>query len=144
MEFAVKTIKRLLLQAGAALLALGCSAGGPATHAVSGKLVLEGGDISVLAGGSVEGSLEGEPSVRASGEIKPDGSFTLETLQNGAIVKGARGGTFKARVILPDDDPKAKRAAALAVNRKFLSFDSSGLSFKSPPEGPVTLRLAKP
>ena len=144
MAFALKTIASRLLQAGAALLALGCSAGGPTTHAVSGKLVLEGGDISVLAGGSVEGSLDGEPAVRASGEIKPDGSFTLETLQNGGIVKGARSGTFRARVILPDDDPKAKRAAAQAVNKKFLSFDSSGLSFKSPPDGTVTLRLSRP
>ena len=83
-------------------------------------------------------------AVRASGEIKPDGSFTLETLQNGGIVKGARSGTFRARVILPDDDPKAKKAAAQAVNKKFLSFDSSGLSFKSPPDGTVTLRLSRP
>lgn len=137
--------RRKLVMAGlAALLAAGCGSGGPETHSVTGTVRIDGGDASVLAGGAVEGALEGDKSVRASGEIKPDGSFRLETLQNGAIVAGARQGTFQVRIILPDDDATARKAASKAVAKKYLSFDSSGLSFKSPTQAPVTLNLAKP
>jgi|GEM_PF-1290687 len=128
----------------AALLSAGCGSTGPATHAVTGTVRIDGGDAAVLAGGSVEGALEGDKSVRASGEIKPDGSFRLETLQNGAIVGGAREGTFQVRIILPDDDATARKAASKAVAGKYLSFETSGLSFKSPTQAPVTLNLAKP
>lgn len=136
--------RRLAIAGLAALLTAGCGTVGPATHSVTGTVRIDGGDASVLAGGTVEGALEGDNSVRASGEIKPDGSFRLETLQNGAIVAGAREGTFQVRIILPDDDATARKAASKAVPKKYLSFETSGLSFKSPTRAPVTLNLAKP
>ena len=42
--------------------------------------------------------------VRASGVIEPDGRFKLETLQGGEVVKGAREGTYRVRLILDPSD----------------------------------------
>src|SRR5262245_51284964 len=80
-------------------------------YSVSGKIEMTDGDVSVLEGSVIEGALENDMTLRASGAIKADGTFTLETLDAGNIRKGAREGTYKARILLGDDDPKLKRAA---------------------------------
>lgn len=126
----------------AALLGvLGCGSG-PKTYTVRGKLELTGGDVQALAGHTLEAMSESDPTVRASGVIQPDGSFTLETLHAGAVYKGAQEGTYQARIILADDDKEAMRRARAALNARFLQFKTSGLTFKVPPEGEVTLKVA--
>ena len=53
---------RFILPLLAGFLA-GCGQGGPKTHAVAGKVELGGGDVSALAGSSVEVALATDPSV---------------------------------------------------------------------------------
>jgi hypothetical protein len=124
--------------------AYGCAAGGPKTYPVRGKVELAGGNVADLAGASVEAALDSDPTVRASGVIKEDGSFSLETLDAGVIRKGARAGTYKARIILgdADDDRQARKRQREALNSKYVKFDTSDLSFQVPTNGDVILKLA--
>jgi hypothetical protein len=134
MRSIIRTTAALLLVAAAAS---GCGRGGPRTHPVTGKVEIDGGDLSRLAGSHVEAALAGDPSVRASGEIGPDGRFTLETLHNGDLRKGAVVGSYQARIVPSGDD----RRAAKAVARRYQQFASSGLTFDVPSKGEVTLRV---
>ena len=124
--------------------AAGCGPAGPKTYPVRGKVELAGGDARNLAGATVEAAMDADPSVRASGVIAEDGSFALETLHAGVILKGAREGTYKARIILgdADDDRQARRRQREALNSKYTKFETSGLSFQVPAEGDVVLKLA--
>src|SRR5688572_30500176 len=95
-----------------ALLGLaGCGGGGIKTYPVRGKVVLADGDVKELAGSHVEFMLESDPLVRSNGIIGPDGSFQMETLHEGKILRGAPEGTYKARIIPgdPDDEGVPKR-----------------------------------
>lgn len=120
----------------------GCGQSGPRTHPVSGTVVLPGGDVSHLAGSTVELVSEADPAVRASGEVRPDGRFTLETLHEGVIKKGALEGAYRARLVLPDDDPQVKKQAARAIDPRFTQFQTAGLSVTVPAAGDVTLTVA--
>jgi hypothetical protein len=135
------TTTRLL--AAAALLALaGCADGTPKVYPVTGKVTLSGGDLSKLAGHHVEAALEGDPNVRAAGIIAADGSFALETLYNGKILKGAPEGKYKVRILPADEDDDGKKLKKPPVAKKHLTFDASGLSLQVPPPGEVTLELS--
>jgi hypothetical protein len=125
----------------AALMVAGCS-GGHRTYPVQGKVELAGGNVEHLAGANIEAALESDPTVRASGLIEPDGSFTLETLYAGIIYKGALEGNYQVRIVLSDDDKATRRAAAHALHPRFLQFQTSGLSLQVPTQGDVTLKLA--
>lgn len=132
----------LAIVAAAGMGVLGCGRGGPRTYPVSGKLDLAGGDLSALSGGHIDAALRDDPTVRASGEIRPDGSFALQTFDGGVIRQGAREGSYRVRIILDDEDPAGKQRARRAIARRFLSFETSGLSIRVPSESPVTLRAA--
>lgn len=111
---------------------LGCGDSGPKTYPVNGTITLPSGDSSPLAGHNIEASLDGEPTVRASGVIEPDGRFKLETLQGGKIVTGAREGSYKVRLVLSDDDAASRKLAKKAVPARYFQFDTSGLAFQVP------------
>lgn len=119
-----------------------CSSNQVKLYPVNGKIEMTDGDVSVLAGSTIEAALENEPTLRASGVIQADGSFTLETLEAGVVRKGAREGNYKARILLGDDDPKLKRAANKALNRRFRDFETSELKFQVPAEGGVNLKVS--
>ena len=124
------------------LLALvGCNRG-PKLHAVQGKLQLTGGEVADLSGSTIEAVSTSDPTVRASGEIKPDGSFTLETLQGGAIRKGALEGEYQVRFILTDEDPAARKKAAKALARRYLKTETANLSLTVPVKGEAVLAVA--
>src|SRR5262245_24715625 len=125
----------------AGLLVSGC-ASGPRTYSVKGKVTLAGGDVAHLAGCNVDAMSADDPNIRTYGVIQEDGSFTLETLQGGKIVKGAQEGKYKVRIVLSDDDPAVKRKARAALAPQYLKFETSGLSFQVPAEGEVVLNLS--
>ena len=125
----------------ALLLLAGCERG-PKLHSVQGKIQLEGAEIADLGGSTIEAVSTNDPSVRASGEIKPDGSFTLETLHGGAIRKGAPEGEYRVRVILADDDPAARRRAAKALGRRYLKTETADLSLRVPIKGEAILAVS--
>ena len=127
----------------AGLLALiGCSEAGPKTYPVSGTVALAGGDAQKLAGHHVEAALDSDPTVRASGVIGPDGAFTLETLQSGAVRKGAQEGTYRVRIVPADEGDDGKKLKKPPVAARHFKFETSGLSFQVPANGNVTLELS--
>lgn len=126
-----------------ALFALtGCGDNSPKTYPVSGKVALAGGDAQKLAGHHVEAVLDSDPAVRASGIIGPDGAFALETLHAGTILKGAREGTYRVRIVPAEEDDNGKKLKKPPVAAKHLKFETSGLSFQVPTNGDVTLEFA--
>lgn len=120
----------------------GCGANGPRTHPVEGSIRLAGGNVADLGGSYLEAALEGDDTVRASGQIQEDGRFILETLHGGKVRKGTQEGTYKVRIVLNDDDPKARRRAAQAIAPRYLKFDTSGLTIQVPSEE-VNLEVRK-
>jgi hypothetical protein len=126
----------------AALGAGGCGQNGPKTHPVRGKVTLAGGDAAQLAGHHVEAMLEGDPAVRASGVIAADGSFALETLHAGEVLKGAREGKYLVRIVPAEEDESGKKLKKPPVAARHLKFETSGLSLNVPASEDVTLPLA--
>ena len=119
--------------------ALGCGRGGPRTYPVHGKLEITGGNVAQLAGSHIEAAIANELTKRASGVIRDDGSFTLETPHAGATIGGARAGAYLVRIVLSDDDAPARRRAAQAIAARYLDFQTSGLTFEVPASGPINL-----
>src|SRR4051812_41405007 len=120
----MKTIRVL---AAVGMLALAGCADGPKTYPVSGKVALAGGEVQKLAGHHIEAALGSDPNVRASGVIGPDGTFTLETLHAGKILKGALEGTYRVRLIPADEDDNGKKLKKPPIAAKHLNFATSGL-----------------
>jgi hypothetical protein len=120
----------------------GSSANSPRTFATTGKVELDSGDVTNLAGCQIEARLDSDPLVRASGDIGADGTFQLQTLSGGQILNGAPEGTYQARIILSDDDKQLRRKAAKSIAGRYLSFETSGLAFEVPGSGDITLKLS--
>lgn len=137
----MKTI-RVLGAAAVLSVLVGCGNGAPKMYPVSGKASLAGGDAQKLAGHHVEASLDSEPTVRASGIIGPDGTFTLETLHAGTILKGAREGTYRVRIVPADEDDNGKKLKRPPVAAKHLKFETSGLTLQVPANGDVALEFS--
>ena len=122
---------------------VGCGPVGPKTFPVKGQVQLPGGDIKVLAGHSLQIVQEGDPQVQAYAEIKPDGSFALESYDKGVVSAGALEGKYKARIVLSDDNLEARDRAAQVVPSTYLQFDTSDLKLEVPAKGDVTLPLVR-
>ena len=135
-------LKRAVAVVAAGLVVLGCGRDGPETHPVSGRVVLTGGDASQLAGHHVEAVLEGDPTVRASGVIGPDGAFVLESLHDGAVKKGARAGQYQARLVAAEENDDGKKLRKPPVAARHLKFETSGLSFSVPATDEVKLVIS--
>jgi hypothetical protein len=120
----------------------GCGSG-ITTYPVEGDLEIVRGEVAPLSGSVVEAVLDGDPTVRASGEISPEGQFRLETLHAGQIVKGAPQGVYKARIVLSDDDKNQRRLAAKAVAPRYFKFDTSGMMFTVPSNERIVLKATK-
>lgn len=121
---------------------LGCGKTGPKTHSITGKVEVQDGPLERLAGSHVEAVLTGNPNIRASGVIRSDGTFQLETLHSGVILKGAQEGSYQARLILIDEDPALRQAAQSVVDARFLQFDTSGFHFEVPSSEEIVLRVS--
>lgn len=112
-------------------------------HRVQGQVQVAGGDASPLVGHLVEIAKADEQQVRASGEIKADGKFQLESLQAGQITPGTVPGKYLVRIVLADDDPQARQVAAAAINPRYLKFESSGLTVEVPASSAVQLQVMR-
>jgi hypothetical protein len=133
-----------LMLATALLASLtGCGASGPPVHRVQGTVQLTDGNVSDLAGHTLEAVLENDSTIRAYGAIGEDGRFQLESLLGGQIRPGAMAGKYVVRLVLGDDDPELRKRAAQAVNKRFLNTETSGLSISVPASGDVTLSLSR-
>lgn len=121
---------------------LGCGANSPKTHSVAGKIELQRGDVSLLAGSTLEVSLASDPTIRGFGTIQPDGSFRLQSLQAGELRTGVQEGHYIARIIPNDEDSESRKRAMKAVSPKYLQFNRSGLTVDVPAENDITLTLS--
>ncbi len=114
----------------------------PKTYPISGKVLMPpGADLERLAGNNVEFQSTSEPSTRAFGEIRPDGTFTLTTWREGVSLPGAIEGAHKGRIILEvndDDDGPRKR---LPIDVKYTRFDTPGWQITVPTTEEVILRV---
>ncbi len=135
----VTTAAALLAAIGAA----GCGSGGKGTYRVQGQIQLAAGDNRLLAGHSLEAALESDPHVRTYGVIDADGHFVLESLLDGVIRQGALPGRYRARLALSDDDPELRRQALESIPKRFLQFETSGLTLEVPAAAPITLAVPK-
>ena len=124
-------------------MALGCGQRGERLHVGQGFVELSDGDVAVLVGSHVELALQSDMKIRASGTIRADGAFTLETNQAGVIHQGVREGVYHARLILTDDERAAFKIAKNAVAARFLDFQTSGWSVRIPASGTILLTAAK-
>lgn len=132
----------LLVAAIGIVVFTGCGTG-IKTHPVAGKIEISSGDIKPLAGHTIEVALDSDPKVRAAGQIQADGTFELETLQGGTVLKGALPGSYKARLVLADDDLKERILAAKAIPPRYLQFEKSGLSLQVPAPDAVSLKILR-
>jgi hypothetical protein len=96
-----KTCLRLAALAGALTLAAGC--GGktemPQTYPVTGTVAFADGEP--IKGGAVEFKSATDPALRISGQIKEDGTFTLQTLKDKTKVEGAPEGSYTVTFLPP-------------------------------------------
>ena len=122
--------------------AAGCSPGGPATHRVSGRVEAPGGDVARLAGSVVEAVSVSDPGVRASGVIRDDGTFRLESLHAGTVRDGAPEGAYRVRIVPNDEDGPTRKRAGQAIAPRFRKFEQSGLSLRVPADATVTLSVS--
>jgi hypothetical protein len=131
----------LILGVAAMFSLTGCGRGGAKTYPVKGRIALESGEVQLLSGSHVEAALVSDPFVIAAGEIKPDGTFALETLRAGEIQKGAPPGDYKVRIIPTEDNPEAARKLSKVMDSSARRFESSGLTLQVPAKGEITLNL---
>lgn len=143
-RFAVRRCSTPLIVHGLAMIVLcGCSGSSFKTHAVQGRVELTDGEAEALVGSIVEFMQDADPLVRASGKIMPGGTFTMETLHQGEVISGVPEGSYKARIILSDDDDTgAAKKGGQPVHKRFLDFKTSGLSCTVPSDS-VTLKVSR-
>jgi hypothetical protein len=92
--------KTLTILVGVALLCtVGCSKRSslPETYPVRGKVVFQGGQP--VRGGAVWFQPQNDPHVSTSGEINPDGTFTLHSSRAGGHSPGAIAGPHRVTVV---------------------------------------------
>jgi hypothetical protein len=127
----------------AMLVVSGCSDAKVKTHPVNGKIQLADGDVAVLEKSSVELMPDADSTMRPSGVIQRDGSFQIKTFHDGEFLVGAPEGGYKARIILADEsDEGVPQRKGDPIHRRFLDFQTSGLSI-TVPSSDVTLALSK-
>jgi hypothetical protein len=104
-------------------LVTGCGSGKLPTYQADGKVKYSDGKPMSVGWVSFR-SLDTEKPLTARGEVKSDGTFRLTTFRtdDGAVL-----GRHQAVVAAPvrEDDPPS----AAVLDRRFSSYDSSGLSF---------------
>lgn len=125
------------------LLSTGCTKSGPRTYPVKGQVEIAGGNIHPIVGHTVEVALDSDPRVRAAGQIQSDCTFVLESLRGSTVEQGAIAGTYRARIVLADDDLRSRNQAVQVIHPRFLQFEKSGLSFRVPADEIVSLKVTR-
>ncbi len=120
-------------------LATGCNGGQPNA---TGHVTLPEGSAFVFAGDTLELRAKQDLQQIAFGQLNPDGSFRIESLVDGKLVRGAREGIYQARIVIADDDYTHKAQAAKVIPKKYFSFETSGLTVQLPSTD-IQLKLSK-
>jgi hypothetical protein len=136
----------VLEEALALLLGVGLIAGcggekvaGPPTVPVRGKIEFtKGGKIGDLVDRSIIVEFQSieQPELKAFGEIVEGGTFTMTTQVNEKGKPGVIAGSHRVRL-------NADESATRFVSPKFLSYETSGITVKVPPEGELVIKVWK-
>lgn len=111
----------------------GCPESGPKTHPVAGKVQLQGGDIAMLAGSTIELKHNTDELLRPYGNLDAAGNFTLKTLYQGQLLTGAPEGEYTARILLGDEsDEGVPKRKGEVIHRRYLDFPKSGIKLTVP------------
>ncbi|MCM2370327.1 hypothetical protein [Aporhodopirellula aestuarii] len=115
------------------LAVAGCSDPGRDTYPVSG--LVKFADGTVLRDGSVEFEIIGrQPAVTATGQIRPDGTFTLGTF---AADDGALAGKHRVAVIhrytIGTGAERPGMIPESELHPRYRSFDTSGITLEVEP-----------
>jgi hypothetical protein len=120
------------------------SCGGPKTYPVKGKVVFDRGDVTLLAGSTIDCRQEQDPMIEAHGTVNEDGTFELQTYNKGKLLSGACPGTYRAWIVLTTEGGSDEAIfRKVMVDPKFLDSRTSGLTFNVPASGEVTLTVTK-
>lgn len=140
---AARILACLVLVSGVLAIS-GCGRGGRKLHSTKGRVSLHGADVKLLSGSFVEFALVTDPTVRSSGIIQPDGTFKLETLENGSTRAGIAEGKYRVRIVVADGDPHKREAVENAVAARYLDFNSSGIVVEVPTSSDVSIACVPP
>ena len=88
---------------------------------------------------SIDGTLDGRPA-GATGQIDAEGKFRLTTRKAN---DGALAGRHKVLIASPDRESDEKRTKR-PLDKKYESFDTSGLEATVTPGAKVTLKIDRP
>jgi len=131
-----------IILGGALVLFAGCGGkadAGPETVPIQAKLVMtKGGTANELAEAGVAIQLESveQPGVIAYGAILQDGSIKLATQTPTGEKPGLVPGTHRVRL-------NADERAAQKFARKFLKYETSGITIKAPSDQPIEISVWK-
>lgn len=115
----------------------GCGPHEPKTYPVTGKVVFQGADIKELQSWTVQFRSVADPNAQSVAEIKADGRFEAMTVVNNMGKKGVLEGEYKVCVI------DVLNPDANAINRKFMGFDTSGITVTVPLEKELIIEVSK-
>ncbi|HEY8504867.1 MAG TPA: hypothetical protein VIL46_09815 [Gemmataceae bacterium] len=125
----------------------GCESGptGPETFPVKGQVIAEkGADLRNLVGGTVEFKSASDPSTRAYGEIKEDGTFVMATQKDGVGKEGAVAGEHHVRIVLNiEDNDDNERPVRPPIHPRYLTFDKSGITCNVPQDQELMIRVSR-
>ncbi len=108
-----------LALAGLFVLVAGCAGGDklPKLHPVSGKAY--GRDGKPLSRGTVQFQHATDTTLTVTGDIQPDGSFTLQTIKGKQLLPGAIEGDYTATVSLPIPEGEHAPPPPISYSRTF-------------------------
>lgn len=117
----------------------GCGPAGPQLHPVAGSVLFEG---KPAAGFTVEFSSQTAETkgLSASGQVAPDGSFTLATRIRGASRPGAVAGPHQV-VVIPPPAAVVPGDAILPIPIRYADYGTSTLTATVAPGGTNDVRL---
>jgi hypothetical protein len=125
------------------VLSVGCGPGGEELHAITGKIAVVDTELADIAGSSIEVADTANENNRGFALIEPDGQFSIESLRSGEVKQGLAEGTYKARIILSDEDFESRKKAAVAIAKRYQNFDTSGLTISVPSSSDVVFLITK-
>jgi hypothetical protein len=108
----------------------GCT--GERLPSLTGKVEIKAHPDLKFRSDSLEFQSIEDPNQFAYGQLTDSGSFEVETLLDGKITQGLPPGKYRARLVISDDDIDHKRSLQAKIEKRYLSFETSGWEVEVP------------
>lgn len=109
---------------------LGCT--GERLPTLTGKVEVKAHPDLKFLSDTLEFQSVEDPNFFAYGQLTDDGTFKVETLIDGKITQGLPRGKYRARLVISDDDIDHKRSLQAKIEKRYLSFETSGWEVEVP------------